>query len=325
MIGLTFVGDRCCDHSPSSGYDQLCSLFPDAGWLSGFELEAGRLTWHRTGLLTDVHATRIFHVIYGDCSGKSLPTLLRSRFPAAKIISSVHKPVAHMRADKAAWDAVTASDAIITVSEVQAGELEATGLDTPIYAIPHGVWTEVFQVPRARTKQPRRHVLLVGSFLRDWAGANQVVRRLARQGVRSIVLGASARDNVEVNHSCVEIPPRVPEARLASLYERAAAVFLPFLAATASNALLEAMAAGAPVICPHLPSLVDEYLGDDEDAFATGRYDVAAARLLHYVRNPADREAKRRQLMSRVARFDWSRLKQRFSAIYEALSVSTPA
>jgi glycosyltransferase involved in cell wall biosynthesis len=322
LIDLIFVGDRCCDHSPSSGYDQVCSLFPEAGWLSGFELEAGRLTWHREREIDTTSALRIFHVFYGDCSGKLLPQLLRRRFHDALIISSVHQPIERLLADDQACAAIRMSDAIITVSEVQARELDTIGLDVPIYAIPHGVWTNAFRLKSAQTGQARKDVLLIGSYLRDWVGANQVVERLAQDGVRSIALGASAKENLVAHNACVEFSPRVSEAELALIYERSAAVFLPFIGATASNALLEAMAAGCPVICPRLPSLVDEYLGDESDAYNAGRYDIAVARLLHFVRNPSDREAKRHELMTRADKFDWSRLKQRFTVVYEEVAAS---
>jgi len=319
-MDLVFVGDRCCDHSPSSGYDQICALFPAAGWLSGFDLVAGRLGWLREPHAGAAADARIFHVFNADCNGKLVPAVLRRQFPGASIVSTAHLPIARLKTDAQACAALQASDVIITVSEVQAAELASFGLAAPIHAIPHGVWTQVFR--SAPLDRPRQNVLLVGSFLRDWSGAKEVVARLAQEGVRSIALGAGAHANLARDNVCVEVPPRVSEAELAAMYERSAAVFLPFLEATASNALLEAMAAGCPVICPRLPSLVDEYLGDDADAYPSGRYDIAAARLLHYVRNPAAREAKRAELMARAERFDWSRLKQRFTAIYEDVAAN---
>lgn len=321
MIDLVFVGHRCCDHSPSSGYDQVCSLFPEAGWLDGRALEAGQLEWQREPQETASMAHGLFHVIYGDCSGKTLPDILRQRFPEAKIVSSAHQPVARLTADLPAMNALKASDAIITVSSAQGRDLAAYGLAAPIYSIPHGVWTRVFQPTSTPSGPHRRSVLLVGSFLRDWEGAKQVAGLLAQAGVRSIALGAGAHANL-VGDGSLEVPPRVSEVELAELYQQSAAVFLPFLDATASNALLEAMAAGCPVVCPRLRPLVGEYLDDDSDAYEAGRYDLAAARLLHYVCDPAAREAKARQLMKRAGEFDWARIKHRYATVYEQVAAA---
>ena len=93
-MDLIFVGHRCCDHSPHSGYDQVCALFPDAGWLHGPDLAAGRLTWHRQPTAPLDLRRAIFHVFYGDCSGSSLPAVLRQRFPQSTIVSTVHQPIA---------------------------------------------------------------------------------------------------------------------------------------------------------------------------------------------------------------------------------------
>jgi glycosyltransferase involved in cell wall biosynthesis len=311
---IVFVGHRCCDHSPRSGYDQVCALFPEAGWLDGRALEAGSIEWHREP--RGASAGRpVFHVFYGDCSGKGLPALLRQRYPEAAIVSSAHQPVSRLRSNHAALAALESSDAIITVSDVQARELSTLGLPASIHAIPHGVWTTVFR-PAAPSHIPRTDVLIVGSFLRDWDGARRVITELARHGVRSIALGAGAREHLR-GELPVDVRPRVTEEELAALYNRAAAVFLPFQEATASNALVEAMSAGCPVVCPRFSSLIDEYVGDGEDAFEPGRYEVAVARLLQYTRSAADRDARSQTLMMRAGQFDWARLEPRFAAVYE--------
>lgn len=324
MNGLVFVGHRCNDHSPSSGYDQVCSLFPRAGWLNGRPLETGNIEWHREPPAGTT--PRIFHVIYGDCSGKALPAILRERYPEAVIVSSAHQPVVRLKDDAPACAALRASDAIITMSEVQAAELrDFLGPSARIFPIPHGVWTHVFR-PRSTPPPERTGVVMVGSFLRDWEGAMQVADGLARAGVRVLALGAGARKNLAADHPSIEVSPRITEDELAMLYERSAALFLPFVEATASNALLEAMCAGCPVICPRLPSLVEEYLGDDHDAFEPGRYDVAIARLLHHAGAPAERAARSRELMARVEVFDWARLAPLYAEVYEEVAAQrTPS
>jgi len=314
-MDVVFVGHRCCDHSPSSGYDQICALFSESGWLDGRALEAGRLEWLRTAK----HASRtdrtVFHVFYGDCSGKGLPAVLRARFPGAVIVSSAHQSVCRLQADEPALSALKASDVIITVSNLQAHELSRLGLSAPIHAIPHGVWTHVFRPTSVDARSD--HVLLVGSFLRDWGAAKHVIAELARAGVRCLALGAGAREHLAGGDVPVDGMSRVSETELVALYHRAAAVFLPFLEATASNALLEAIAAGCPVVCPMLPSLVDEYLGDDLDVFPADRLDLAVTRLLHYALNPRDRASRGRTLMARAQRFDWSCLKPLYETVYK--------
>lgn len=316
-MNVVFVGHRCCDHSPSGGYDQVCALFPASGWLDGRALEAGRLEWQREPQAAHAGAPRVFHVFYGDCSGKALPRLVRDRFPGAVIVSSAHQPATRLRQDAPALEALRASDAVLTVSEQQAREMRALHLGVPIRSVPHGVWTDVFR-PASPASAVRNQVLLVGSFLRDWTTARHVVSALAAAGVGATALGAGARSHLADGEAPVDVRPWVPEAELAALYDGAAAVFLPFLEATASNALLEAMAAGCPVVCPRLPSLLDEYLGDDRDAFDPDQPGDAVARLLCYARDPVARAARSRELIGRAAEFDWARLKPRYVAAYEA-------
>jgi glycosyltransferase involved in cell wall biosynthesis len=191
--------------------------------------------------------------------------------------------------------------------------------------VPHGVWTHVFRPPSASAPAARDSVLLVGNYLRDWAGTRQIVEMLAAEDVRSVVLGSAAPDRLSVRDPLVEISPRVCEAELAALYDRSAALLLPVLEATASNALLEAMAAGCPVICPRFPSLVDEYLGDAADSYTQGRYDEAVARVLAYVLEPERRAARSRALIKRADLFDWARLRPLLAATYREIADRTCA
>jgi glycosyltransferase involved in cell wall biosynthesis len=321
-MNLVFVGHRCCDHSPSSGYDQVCTLFPDAGWLDGRALETGHVEWLREPP-GDRPAVPIFHVFYGDCSGKRLPALLRHRFSDAVIVSSIHQPVHRIRADETAWAAVVASDAIITVSQLQAQDLSTWQLSAHVHPIPHGVWTSVFR-PSVSSAHAG-YVLLVGSYLRDWPAAKYAIRQLARAGVRCVALGAGSRDHLAGDDVRVEGLQRVSEEELVRLYHGAAAVFLPFLEATASNALLEAMAAGCPVVCPNLPSLVGEYLGDDIDAYPPNDVDAGVSRLLHYAADDTARSARSHALVTRARRFDWASLEPRYRAVYSQAATTARA
>jgi glycosyltransferase involved in cell wall biosynthesis len=321
-MALVFVGDRCGDHSPSSGYDQLCTLFPAAGWLSGRQLVAGHLSWIRRPAGSDDDLSwALFHVFYGDCSGSALPAILSDRWPHATIVSTIHQPVSRLCQDEAALRSLSVVDAIITVCQEQARALAGFGLAASVHVVPHGVWTETFR-PAPECGRDGR-VLLVGTYLRDWRLTNQVLDRLVQAGVRSLVLGSNAPERIAVEHPLVEVSPRVPEAELARLYHRSAALLLPVLDATASNALLEAMAAGCPVICSRFPSLVEEYLGDDSDAFEPGNCAAAVATLLRYVTDPAHRAAGSSTLIRRAQAFDWSHLRARYAQTYKQIRTRT--
>ena len=317
MTDLAFVGDRCCDHSPSSGYDQVCALIPAAGWLSGRALEAGETRWIREPSVAADPS--LVHVFYGDCSGSAAVPLVRERWPDATIVLTVHQPVARMRRDRTAMHALTFADAILTVSEVQARELRAA-LDAgvPVRAIPHGVWTRAFSPDAA--DRVRREVLLVGNYLRDWPATERIVEVLARRGVRCRLVGTNAPRERYSDHPTITVAPPLSEPELAAAYDESAALLMPILDATASNALLEAMSAGCPVVCSAAPSLVDEYIGDRVDAFEKDDHETAVDHLLRYVGDPEERAARSARLRARAQRFDWRLLASQYAASYADLA-----
>ena len=320
MTRLALVGDRCCDHSPSSGYDQVCALFGDAGWLSGRALEAGETRWVRAPSVAADPS--VVHVFYGDCSGAAAVPLVRERWPDATVVLTVHQPVARMRRDRAAMRALTCADAILTVSEVQARELTALDAGVPVRAIPHGVWTRAFTPDTFA--HDRSEVLLVGNYLRDWPATERIVDLLARRGVRCRLVGTNAPRERFEGHPTLAVAPPLSEPELAAAYDESAALLMPVLDATASNAVLEAMSAGCPVVCSAVPSLVDEYIGDRVDAFDEDDLQTAVDHLLRYVGDPASRDARSVRLRARAQRFDWRSLASQYAAAYAELAHALP-
>ena len=314
---LIFVGDPCCDHSASSGYHQVCHLFPNAAWLSGRRLADGEYTWIR-GDNRALAGSPVFHVFYADCSGRAAATALRARHPASRIVASVHQPVERLLRDREAMSALSVADAIVAVARDQADQIRQLGLSASVHAIPHGVWTDNFSPAAERrpvARPGRDRVLLVGNYLRDWELARDVVNTLTPRGLRCLVLGSAVPPGTFNGNELVLVADRVSEAELIELYDTSAAMFLPVLAATASNAVLEAMAAGCPVVCPAIPSLVDDYLGSRDDAFDPRDPARAVDLLLGYASRPDIRERTSRRLARRVAMFDWMALKPQFAAV----------
>jgi glycosyltransferase involved in cell wall biosynthesis len=158
---------------------------------------------------------------------------------------------------------------------------------------------------------------LVGNHLRDWETSTAVVRTLLTLGIEAVVVARPEHLARFPNDPRVSRIHGVSERQLRSLYDESAAVLLAVKDATASNTLLEAMAAGCPVISSRLPSLIHEYAGDGKDSFVVNSPLEAVTRLLAYLEDPRRRFERSRTLMSRALTFDWLHLTAQYRAAYE--------
>lgn len=320
---LVLAGHRCGEHSPNSGYDQLAAVFPSSGWLDGRDLVAGRITWQRPctdacdAVLSEPDV--VFHVFYGDCSGRQLPPLLRARFPLATIVATVHQPGDRLAVDPDVRDALAPVDGIVALSSTQVSALRGLHVSAPMRVVAHGVWTQVFRPLHSRVR--RDTVLFVGTYLRDWPGMRAVIDRLTALGVRCVVVG-TASAHLDGANPLVDTIGRVDEPELIRRYDAAAAMVLPVVDATACNAMLEAMAVGCPVVHPALAALGEYYPPDTADCYERGDHAAAAGRAAAYVRHPAVRDHRSSALIQHAQRFDWARLRPELLAAYESFAAA---
>ena len=201
---LVFVGHRCCDHSPSSGYDQICSLFPEAGWLEGPALEAGRLEWIREPATPALQGR--------SCSMCSTATAAAAAAgdPARAVSGRDHlvRPSACVPPATGYRRLARARGERRDHHRVRGASPRARRLRP---AHPH-----LCRCPRrldpassvaATPAAHRVHVLLVGSFLRDWTAATQVAAGLAEAGVRCVAIGAGPRSHLVSEGTPIEVLP----------------------------------------------------------------------------------------------------------------------
>lgn len=131
--------------------------------------------------------------------------------------------------------------------------------------IPHGIDTHHFSPSGSTTvyQDDKLRVLTVGNMLRDFPRLAAVIRRVFDQNhgrVGFTVLASKA--NIEnlrrlVGENAWQIVDGlwdVDDETLLKLYRESDLMFLPLLAATANNALLEAMATGLPMLISDLPA-----------------------------------------------------------------------
>lgn len=84
--------------------------------------------------------------------------------------------------------------------------------------------------------------------------------------------------------------------------------------------LLEAMAAGAPVVASRLPAFTDVSRGGrDAELFATGDPVAAAAAIVRLLDDPEHRADLVARAREGVGRFDWSRVADDVEAVYRAV------
>lgn len=220
------------------------------------------------------------------------------------------------------------ADAVIAVSAVTAAALRARGVDADrITVVHHGL--TALPAPDRGAVPDGPYFLAVGT-LDARKGLDVLIQAFGRaqlDGARLVIAGPDGHRADDVRAAVraagadgrVVLPGRVTDAELAALYQAALAYCLPSRAEGFGMPVLEAMAAGTPVIASDLP-VVREVAGDAVVPVAVGDVDAWAGALEEMRRDDNRRRSLGAAGPSVAARYTWSEAARATAAVYERVA-----
>jgi glycosyltransferase involved in cell wall biosynthesis len=190
--------------------------------------------------------------------------------------------------------------------------------------IPHGVETEFFR-PAPDTDRHHQPVLLsVGAHRRDFAtliSAARAIRARRPDTVVRLVAPKAAADVVLRDAGgFVEVLSGISDEELLAQYQAATLLFLPLEAATANNALLEAMACALPSVISDVPDLHD-YVTDEAAVFcARGDAEAHVSAAIALLEDPARCARMGRAARVQAEALAWPKVRARAQAFFHAVA-----
>jgi len=271
MISLRF---KFRHHSPFTSYYRLgdyrsgdCidvdSTFPEWFYWLRFPGKMKVVYWwrqfyeRRAFRLLKRNSARCLHYFYPEQSVCD-PDLMRGS--SANVIFSCHLPVNHEffsgETSIAFRRTLERVQGIIVMSPDLVQDYERLAPQAKVRFIPHGIDEQYFAYEEYMPNQRKPSILIVGSMMRDFERIGSVIRLSVEQNqpfsydlVISKDAANSLRSSLEPKELAVcRFHRGISDQALVDLYHRSSLLFLPLVAATANNAVLEAMAMGLPVL-----------------------------------------------------------------------------
>lgn len=263
------------------------------------------------------HRNRLYHVLYGD---SDLWLLRRaSRLTGNRLIASFHQPPQLLRQVGVIERVCKHLDAVILVSESQRSYFEQLLPAQRIFVVPHGVNTDFFQP--AETNGDRLNCITVGSHLRDFTTLKETIQRVWQAKPEVTFTAVGTRTDKKslfppLDDRRIQFLDGIDDASLLQAYQAANVAIFSFQAATANNAMLEAMATGLPVVATDTGGIC-EYVTPDTGILCPPRRpeDLAAA-ILDILTTPHYRQTLSAASRRRALKLDFRVIAGRMAQIY---------
>jgi glycosyltransferase involved in cell wall biosynthesis len=287
-------------------------------------VEAAWRTLHRPRLETLIGNVDLVHATGLLTPSTRRPLVVTVHDIAALRHPELH-PERHVRQQRAQLESLGRADVVLTVSAATADDLGHAGFASDrIVVAPLGV-TPLSQDSRAPEGLPDGYLLTIGeSSPRKAYGL--LLGALARAGgdVPLVIAGPPAGDDQRLRALAAELRLAdrvtflgpVPDPVLAGLYHGALALCFPSVSEGFGLPVLEAMAAGVPVIASDLPVIRE--LAGDAILYPGGRDEAAWAEAIEaLVGDPQLRRRLSEAGRSRAAMFTWDRTAEGTIRAYE--------
>jgi glycosyltransferase involved in cell wall biosynthesis len=262
----------------------------------------------------------VVHLLYGD---EQLDLLLRKRhLLSCPLIATFHLPTNRVRErfENLQIHLLSGIDVAVVVATNQLEDFRKwLGADRVI-CIPHGINTDRFSPSNLAPQHDGVRLLTVGHHMRDWKTIGEIIEKCRNYGlaVRFDIVASEHRLSGSVRYDNVYFHKGVSEERLIQFYREADALLLPVLDATATNATLEALACGTPVISSSIggmPDYVDESCGW---LFKNGDVNRIFDLINNICEQPEIARSHRVPARNKALGFSWARVAATMRLVYAA-------
>jgi glycosyltransferase involved in cell wall biosynthesis len=206
----------------------------------------------------------VCHILSGEDDLRYLghSRLLR-RLNRSRIVATYHQPPAVL--DGVVDCARTARDldAVIVLGSNQVPYFESILDRKRVYLIPHGIDTDYF-APANESRSGGRVCLFVGNWLRDFGMLRGVIERVSAQdpGVQFRLVVLEERTSELEGWKNTRLLHSLTDDELLKEYRSADLLVLPYVDVVASNALLEGLSCGLPVVTTDVGAMRDYVTSD---------------------------------------------------------------
>ena len=287
-------------------------------YLTGVEWygAAGAFAEARAAAVAHAHRWRgdktVIHVLYGEDLLWALPRIADRQ---TRVVATFHQPPERFERLIRSVDHVRRLDAVIALDPSNAACLESVAPGR-VHTMTLGV-DDAYWHPDG-TRHARR-VLFVGNHLRDFDLLRAVVVRLAPRDVTFDLVVPPARRDALTDLPSTALHSGISDDALRALYQRCTALFLPLLGGSANNAIMQALACGAPIVATDLPAL-RSYVPADAGFFAApGNVDAHADAIVGLIDSPDIARAASAAALAHGQQMSWTHVARRHRELYKGL------